>query len=162
MESINPRDLSEIDLSTIEYLTLKNGNMIILDETVPQKQNKSKKNNIEFNKHKKFFFLSISEPIIVSFKSFSKIKHIRNKHNYDNIIIFKNDNIFFQSIKQNNTMKFSYKKKYNKYDLKDLTNKVEEFDKKIIDAFIERMEIVKDINNYKKENNLSIYDLLTY
>ena len=43
MESINPRDFSELDLSTIEYLTLKNGNMILLDETVPEKKKNKKK-----------------------------------------------------------------------------------------------------------------------
>ena len=163
MESINPRDFSEIDLSTIEYLTLKNGNMILLDDTVPERQIKIKRNKIDFNQYQnnqKFNFLSISETIIVYYKSLPKPKSNINNYNDDNNILLKNDNIFSESIKQNGGLKFSYDKKYNKNDLNELRNKIDEIDKIIIDAFIERMEIVKDISNYKKENNLPVYDSL--
>ena len=160
MESINPRDFSELDLSTIEYLTLKNGNMILLDETVPEKKKKIKRNKIDFNRFQKFNYLSISEPIIVYYKSLSMPNHIKTSLDNDNIIIFKNENIFIKNIKQKDSLKFIYNKKYNKNDLRELRNKIDEIDKIIIDAFIERMEIVKDIRDYKKENNLPIYDSL--
>ena len=102
MESINPKDFSEIDISTIEYLTLKNGNMILLDETAPEMKNKTKKIKNDFPKFNNFNILTISEPITISFVSLliehsitNNIKHNINHHN--NYSIFKNDNFIINS-----------------------------------------------------------------
>ena len=41
-------------------------------------------------------------------------------------------------------------------ELKDIRNKIDVIDDKILDLFIERMEISKDVVKYKKENGLPI------
>ena len=40
METIHPNDIISMDLNTISYLTLKNGNMVLIDDSVPEKVNK--------------------------------------------------------------------------------------------------------------------------
>ena len=40
METIHPNDIISMDLNTISYLTLKNGNMVLIDDSVPEKGNK--------------------------------------------------------------------------------------------------------------------------
>ena len=48
MESINPNDIGELDTETISYITLKNGNMVMIDDSVPEKLKKEKNiKNIE-------------------------------------------------------------------------------------------------------------------
>ena len=56
MKSINPKDYSEVEVSTIEYITLKNGNIIILDNTIPEKKNKI--NKCTLDKMKSNFLIS--------------------------------------------------------------------------------------------------------
>ena len=161
MESINPKDFSEIDISTIEYLTLKNGNMILLDETAPEMKNKANKNKNDFQKFNNFNILTISEPIAISFASLlnkhSLINNIKHNNNYS---IFKNDNFVIINSKFNYKKNNFFDKGYNKIDLNQLRNKIDEIDKIIIEAFLERMKIVIDISNYKKRNKLPIYDSL--
>ena len=161
MESINPKDFSEIDISTIEYLTLKNGNMILLDETAPEMKNKANKNKNDFQKFNNFNILTISEPIVISFASLlnkhSLINNIKHNNNYS---IFKNDNFVIINSKFNYKKNNFFDKGYNKNDLNQLRNKIDEIDKIIIEAFLERMKIVTDISNYKKRNKLPIYDSL--
>ena len=161
MESINPKDFSEIDISTIEYLTLKNGNMILLDETAPEMKNKANKNKNDFQKFHNFNILTISEPIAISFASLlnkhSLINNIKHNNNYS---IFKNDNFVIINSKFNYKKNNFFDKGYNKNDLNQLRNKIDEIDKIIIEAFLERMKIVIDISNYKKRNKLPIYDSL--
>ena len=163
MESINPKDFSEIDLSTVEYFTLKNGNMILLDETVPEKKNKVKTNKNEYQKNKNFNLLAISETIDVCYKSLLKINSKSNNNNKDNYStsIFKNDNFcIINSFNDKNKIKNIFNKKYNKIDLNSLRKKLDEIDKLIIDSFLERMKIVKYIINYEKKNNIPIFDSL--
>ena len=40
MKAIHPNDIITMDLNSISYLTLKNGDMILIDESVPEKENK--------------------------------------------------------------------------------------------------------------------------
>ena len=153
MESINPKDFSEIDLFNIEYVTLKNGNMILLDITVPEKKNKSKTIKNQNNSISNYIDLSISRPIVVSYKSSLKTKLTDKERNNNSIV--KNDDLFFQNNKKNN-----FNIKYDKNDLNDLRNKIDEIDKKIVESFIERMKIIKYISKYKKEKKLPIFDPL--
>ena len=51
MESINPEDIEDIDYNQISLITLKNGNMITIDNTIPPK--KTRKNN-----EKRYSFLN--------------------------------------------------------------------------------------------------------
>ena len=56
MESIHPNDIITMDLSTISYLTLKNGNMVLIDDSVPEKEIKTiKKYPILIKMIQKFF-----------------------------------------------------------------------------------------------------------
>ncbi len=41
-------------------------------------------------------------------------------------------------------------------DLKDIRNKIDGIDEKLLPLFLERMELSKAVAEYKKENNLSI------
>ena len=76
MESINPNDIITLDVNTISYLTLKNGNMVMLDDTIPQKTNQEKKDNLEYNAFNseqikspsKEIKLEISSPLEISFE----------------------------------------------------------------------------------------------
>ena len=159
METINPKNFSEIDISTIEYLTLKNGNIILLDSSAPIKNNISANNNIENSKIPKFIALSIANTINITYNSVllnEKYKH--NNKTYKNKIV-KNENLFFQAYNQINSMpKLNISLNYNKNDLNSLRNKIDEIDNIIMKSFIERLKVVKDINNYKIKHNLPILD----
>ena len=43
-------------------------------------------------------------------------------------------------------------------DLKELRNKINEIDNEILSLYLKRMNISKQIGQYKKEHNLPIYD----
>ena len=43
METINPNDIIEVDKNSISLITLKNGNMIMIDDSVPEKPKTEKK-----------------------------------------------------------------------------------------------------------------------
>ena len=45
MKSINPKDYNDFDVNTISYLTLKDGSVVMFDESVPPKNNTNNKNN---------------------------------------------------------------------------------------------------------------------
>ena len=110
MESIHPNDIITMDLSTISYLTLKNGNMVLIDDSVPEKGNKNNQKISNFNKNdskifQKNYKLEIESP---SFLFFKGIK-VRNKYDDENEkkkydykiynIIMKNENFFIKGIK---------------------------------------------------------------
>ena len=40
MKAIHPNDIITMDLNSISYLTLKNGDMVLIDDSVPEKENK--------------------------------------------------------------------------------------------------------------------------
>ena len=42
MESVNPKNFIDIDPSIVSFITLKDGNMIMIDESTPAKPNKTK------------------------------------------------------------------------------------------------------------------------
>jgi hypothetical protein len=76
MESINPNDIMSLDLNTISYLTLKNGNMILLDDSVPQKTNgdikkipeSSNLSRDDIKSPAKELILEISSPLELTFE----------------------------------------------------------------------------------------------
>ena len=43
-------------------------------------------------------------------------------------------------------------------DLKELRNKINEIDNELLSLYLKRMNIIKQIFQYKKEHNLPIYD----
>ena len=116
METIHPNDIQEIDTDTISLITLKNGNMIMIDSTAPEKPKSEKKINIEsrIDNNKIPQPLSISEKLTVTFKgkenSIQKDSEISksstSKENRQDKIIVKSDfNLISQIIKNTN---FSY------------------------------------------------------
>ena len=42
MESINPDDIADLDYNQISIITLKNGNIITIDDTIPSKKPKNR------------------------------------------------------------------------------------------------------------------------
>lgn len=71
MESIHPNDIMTLDMTKVSYVTLKDGSMIVIDNSVPEKGNKTKKDiDSSSNKTKppKEIKLEISSPSTLSFK----------------------------------------------------------------------------------------------
>lgn len=70
METINPNDITEVDKNSISLITLKNGNMIMIDDSVPEKQKTEKKQtqNEQLESAKKPLSLSISQQLTYSFE----------------------------------------------------------------------------------------------
>jgi hypothetical protein len=70
METINPNDITEVDKNSISLITLKNGNMIMIDDSVPEKPKTEKKqiNDEQPKSEKKPQPLSISKHLTCSFK----------------------------------------------------------------------------------------------
>ena len=79
METINPKNFIDIEPSSVSFITLKDGNMIMLDDSAPIKPTKENKkmpseeenNKIKENNEK---FLAVSFPINISYKG-----QIKNK-----------------------------------------------------------------------------------
>jgi hypothetical protein len=116
MESIHPNDIITLDMNQISYVTLKNGDMILIDESVPEKTNKNKKiissdknESIISKKHK----LEISPLSILSFKGKRNEKNNKSDFNLYNKIV-NNINFSFKGIESNKIGKFSENDKENK------------------------------------------------
>ena len=138
MESINPNDIMTLDLNSISYLTLKNGDMVLLDDTIPQKTNGNTKNNKESNLNEnelksshKEIKLEISSPLKISFEG----KKDTNKYKSDFKLcskIIKNVNFNFIGTKKNlNNFSNNEKENINSLNINNKENK----------------------NNFKKEKN---------
>lgn len=91
MESINPNDIDDIDHNLISLITLKNGNMISIDDSIPAKKNKNAS-----NKTLKYKNYQISQKLInltiVSKKE--NLKNLCTNFNSKNKIC-KNNNFYY-------------------------------------------------------------------
>ena len=82
METINPKNFIDIDPSSVSFITLKDGNMIMLDDSTPVKPSKEKKiqSSLEeintLDKVKSQQFLAVSFPTNFSYKGSAKKKVI--------------------------------------------------------------------------------------
>ena len=88
METIHPNDISDVDKDSISLITLKNGNMIMIDDSVPEKPKTEKKQtNTEIPKKvSKPQTLSVSNHLTVSFDGKGNINDKNlNKFNSKNI-----------------------------------------------------------------------------
>ena len=116
MEAINPNDISKLDKDNISYITLKNGKMMLVDESAPEKYNSNKsKNNINNNQNnnkrtKKFV---ISKKIIYSFHGFEN----KNNLNFQNINLRYNNKIDNNRIIKNDFNLISYISKNTNFSL---------------------------------------------
>ena len=110
METVNPKNFIDIDPYTVSFITLKNGNMIMIDELTPAKPNKVKiilkeeTKNIKSKKEEKLKELSLSEQINFSFIG-------NQKSNKSIISIKKNDFNLISNISKN--ISFSFLKNAN-------------------------------------------------
>ena len=142
MESINPNDIITLDVNTISYLTLKNGNMVMLDDTIPQKTNKEKKDNLEYNAFNseqikspsKEIKLEISSPLEISFEgnldsnkyksNFKLCTEVINNTNFsffgNKTNIIKSDNIGKENLFNINNINYNV----DKNDLNSQNNKL--------------------------------------
>lgn len=126
MESINPNDIMSLDMEQISYVTLKNGDMILIDDSIPQKSNKEKKEIPKFsdsgtNEPKKEVKLEISSPSIVSFEG--KLDNNKYKSNFKiGSKIIKNTNFSFNGKKSNNNSSKTVSSFNNTKENKDKNN----------------------------------------
>ena len=155
MESINPNDIITLDVNTISYLTLKNGNMVMLDDTVPQKTNKENKNNSEYNAFSsdtlkspsKEIKLEISSPLEISFEG--KLDSNKYKSNFKlGTEIINNTNFSFFGTKTN----INHNDNIGKENLFNINNVNYNIDKNDINS---QKDILKlgNINNFNNKNN---------
>ena len=129
MESIHPNDIMTLDLDSISYVTLKNGNMILIDDSVPQKSNTEKNNNQikssinqnESNIPKKDIKLEISSPLNISFEGNIDPNKYKSNFNICSEII-NNTNFSFNAVK-NNKINFKNDENDNNFDNKDKEDK---------------------------------------
>ena len=140
METINPSDINQLDFDTISFITLKNGDMIVIDGSVPAKYKSGKqKYNNDFIKQKKSKpQLSVSKHLILFFKGKNKYNNNLNNH-----LIMKNDFNLISNPCQ--IVNFCYKGKSNK---------------KISFKNIPNLSIEENIkyNNSLLQNNIKNYD----
>lgn len=107
METIHPNNIPDIDINTISLITLKNGNIIMIDDSAEEKPNKK----IMQKDQKKFQFLSISAHLTYYLKG--KI-HTINKNDDKKKLIIKNDFNLVSKISKNINFSY-YRKKRNNF-----------------------------------------------
>ena len=96
METIKPSDLSKLDPDIISFISLKNGNMLMIDNTSSYNSNYGE--NKGFGVCQKNFIqkypLQISEKLIISFETKETLNN--NKNNFNKVSkIIKNTNFSF-------------------------------------------------------------------
>ncbi len=147
MESIHPNDIMTLDMDSISYVTLKNGNMILIDDTVPQKSNTEKKNipissSLNQNESKvapKEMNLEISSPLIISFEGTIDPNKYKSDFKLCSEIV-QNTNFCFDGIKNNNN-----------YNNTDINNNYNDKDDKI--NLKSNKEIKGILNNNNNNDN---------
>ena len=124
METIHPNDIQELDADTFSFITLKNGNMIMIDDSVPQKAKTTKvKNDNDSQKIERIpQDLKVSDQLTISFKGNNPGNNINFNDNYgqnnDNKIIVKSDFNLLSEITENTN--FSYFGKPNNRGLNNI------------------------------------------
>ena len=121
MDAINPYDIGNLDFDNISFITLKNGDIIMIDPSVPIKYKTRDNNQIKNSFGKKGTILqqpSVSKQINFSYKgkmNFNKYNNNKNKS-----IIIKNDFNLVSSVSKN--INFCFKGKNNKILLNNIPN----------------------------------------
>ena len=110
METIHSSNIPDIDIKSISLITLKNGNIIMIDDSVEEKPRKKiTQINLESSKkEKKFQHLSVSKHSTYYFKARSH----NNKNDDKKKLIIKNDFNLISKISKN--ISFSYYRKPKK------------------------------------------------
>ena len=120
METLNPNDIGKLDFNTFSFITLKNGDMIMIDSSAPEKykSEKQKYNNDLIQKNQIRNNLSVSKQFTFTFKG----KNIFNKNidKSNKQIILKSD---FNSVSfPSKPINVCYKGKSNKLILDNIPN----------------------------------------
>ena len=157
MESINPSDIANLDFDSISFITLKTGDMIMIDNSVPKKiqlDKKIKTSKYSTQKDSIKQKLSVSKQSNFSYKGkiiFNKFSSKYNNIN-NNQIFLKNNFNLISKISKN--ISFCYKAKYNKMFLNDIQNlNIKEVPKK--NSFLQ----YNHNNNDNKENFINNQNL---
>ena len=157
MESINPSDIANLDFDSISFITLKTGDMIMIDNSVPKKIQLDKKIKNNKNITQKDTIkqkLSISKQNNFSYKGKITFNKFSSKYNNinNNQIFLKNNFNLISKISKN--ISFSYKAKYSKMFLNDIQNlNIKEVPKK--NSFLQ----YNHNNNDNKENFINNQNL---
>ena len=127
MEAINPNDISKLDADTISFITLKDGNVIMIDESAPEKfisnnpnkiTNSSQKNNSSQK-------LTVSKRLTFSYEG-KNIPNINNErinsryHDINEEKIIKNDFNLISTIDKNTNFELKSNNNNNNFNLQIL------------------------------------------
>ena len=157
MESINPIDIANLDFDSISFITLKTGDMIMIDNSVPKKiqlDKKIKNNKNITQKDTIKLKLSVSKQNNFSYKGKITFNKFSSKYNNinNNQILLKNNFNLISKISKN--ISFCYKAKYSKMFLNDIQNlNIKEVPKK--NSFLQ----YNHNNNDNKENFINNQNL---
>ena len=161
MKVINPCDLSKLDPDTISFITLKDGNMIMLDPSARAKPEIAKKKiDFESKLEQIKYPFQISDKIIISFVNKknieNNIKKVYNNNKNDinnkNIVILKNDFNTISKIIKNINFSLNNNNINNKENI-SRNNQVKSTKDKIINISntikkTSNYELTKSSNNY--------------
>ena len=141
METIHPNNIPDLDINTISLITLKNGNMIMIDDTVAEKPRiKKLQTDSELpKKENKFQSLSVSENSTCSFEG---IEHSISKSDDKNIKVIKNDFNLVSKISKNTNFSYYGFSNLNFNKNENHMNKFEENNK------TNNIEFTKLLNNF--------------
>ena len=136
METINPKNYIDIDPSLVSFITLKDGNMIMLDESTPIKPSKDK-NNIEAEK-------TIKNEIELKEKNLAELSIASTM----NIEYKGNKKDIFKELKLSNEISFYYNKIEKKKEEKNMPSP-----NSSIDFKSSMLQSKKDITNLNINNS---------
>ena len=163
MEAINPNDIAKLNKDDISCITLKNGKMVMIDESAPEKFNNkpSNKNNNILNNDKKFEKLLISKHNILYFEgmnNFNKLNLEKTNSRYaikNNQNIFKNDFNVISNISRNINFYFKPNKTLSSNN-KDLNNEEEKIDRNMKGKsrnYFDKMNTITDERFEQQKSN---------
>ena len=120
METIHPNNIQDLDTDVISFITLKNGNMIMVDDSAPEKPKKEKSKLDNNSKNEKIPQpLEVSNELTISFKgkennnnkNLSTLNDIIN--NNEKKIVVKSDFNLISHIENNTHFSFAGNPRHN-------------------------------------------------
>ena len=160
MENLNPKNFIDIDPNIVSFITLKNGNMIVIDELTPVKPNKNiliskeeEKNNEDKIQKPKEIVLSLSEQFYFSYignpnncekiRDFNLISSISPNINFS----YLNTNYDNKKTNANDNNKIQYNKRFPS------TNSSIDIKSSMLQSRRDNM----NVNNVVSEDNVNIH-----
>ena len=153
METINPKDVSKLDFDSISFITLKNGDMIMIDGSVPEKYKSElpKYDNHRNKKDKNSIKLEVTKQLSFTFKGKKQFNNIIDKANKK--ILIKSD--FNRISYPSKTVNLTFKGMSNKHILNNIPNLPikENIKKNLLYEISNNINTNFNINNKKISNN---------